>query len=1431
LIREGEKVSKYVPTKDEVLSWPGMLDTLSNDVSGVYSVDTTTHQLNAYFVGGNRMGMYNCIKYNPRYEHAMEVFISQNVYKDDQNEMRYVMEFNYVSKILEKQVNFIFHFRVNWNKKIHYYYVKCSRNRIKSDQIILVFACEDNQVNDRKLQYILETDILTGLYTKEAFLQYSRQLLDDNPENDFDVVLVDVKNFRLLNNIYGVEKGNELLKTLAEYLVDSHSKELWGRFSGDQFIGMGRHTNLYTMKSVSEIVEGFNEISPVPDIVLKCGLYDHVDKDLPIEYMCDRALIALKSIKPDYNQLTAHYDGEISKQHYKAQLYETCFPMAINKREFVVWYQPKYDPYQMKVVGAEALVRWCREGKNISPGEFLPVFEEDGLILKLDEFVFESVCEYQHRRKERELPIIPISVNLSRVTLRQPDAVERFSKIASNYGVDSAYLPIEITESTAIESRDIKSLVEDFRKHGFPIHMDDFGSGHSSLSSLNVLKFDVLKIDKGLIDFIGDENGEAILYHTILMANDLKLSIVAEGVEKEQQLDFLKKMGCDLIQGYYFSKPLSELGFDELLNDSVTQTSDIIKRTENMKETLSEQIRKHDQIIHGLSEVFAVFYYIDLESRTYQNILVENETNKILNVINSAEEALNDITEKMVASQTREIMRYFNDIDTIAERTKNKKIQTQGFVSDTNEWSRAFILPVESDEYGNTKKIVYVLRKSETKQNLEEQLVERSKNLESLTKIYFAIYAVNVQNSYYVQLAGKKEFNAPIPQQGNAVENIQIVLDKCVLPEFKEGVRCFFDFTTVKERLKGKDVISYDYKRGTSGWSRAVMIAGDRDEQGAIKDVFITIRIINDEKEKEFRNQEEAKKNVLLSVIPNQLLGTIEMAPDILQKSRIGLWSFELDEGMPPRMYIDDTMRELMGITEQLPPEETYNAWYTRIDVEHYDEVDATTKEMILGMHAEVKYPWHHPDGTKRMVRCGGVRNYQYKRGIRIEGCHQDITDMIHFQKKEATELLAALSSNISTLFFVEPESGEYEYWTNGENVVNVIYSKFDMMDNFYNQIGEYVQSIVIPEDQEIVYNFVSKNNLKKVIETGEAQEYEVRWCIDEHKKVIWTKTRLVRYKEVNGIYKIVIGVENITERKAKEEQTKLLRLHSYVDVLTGFLNKRAFNEALVSLEEDRTDESIVFVSMDVNGLKATNDTLGHAAGDELIVGAASCIKRCFGAYGKLYRIGGDEFTAIINVNDSKLEAIKEDFKNVVSTWKGNLVEKLSVSCGYVNQREFLNLSIYEILQIADKRMYEEKASFYRKNGVDRSGNNMAYDAISIRYTKILKINLSNDTCQIMKMARDEKIKEKGYSDKISNWLYDFASAGQIHPDDVEYFLKNTNPRLIQMYFKEGKDLLLFHYRRKIGNEFQRVEMELLRADDYTEEEQTMYLYVKVIDE
>ena len=304
------------------------------------------------------------------------------------------------------------------------------------------------------------------------------------------------------------------------------------------------------------------------------------------------------------------------------------------------------------------------------------------------------------------------------------------------------------------------------------------------------------------------------------------------------------------------------------------------------------------------------------------------------------------------------------------------------------------------------------------------------------------------------------------------------------------------------------------------------------------------------------------------------------------------------------------------------------------------------------------------------------------------------------------------------------------------------------------------------------------------------------------------------------------------TTRSIQEEKQKEARLinASNTDELTGFFNRRGYEDNLREYNDTASEENFVYVSMDVNGLKIVNDTLGHAAGDELIQGAASCMRRCLGPYGRLFRTGGDEFAAIIFASKDQLEEIKSDFSEVILSWSGKLVDSVSVACGYVARRDTDETSVRKIALLPEEKMYADKTRYYQRKGVDRRGQKEAHSALCNLYTKILKINLTDDSYQIVNMDMDEQTTSKGFSSKISIWLRDFGTSGQVHPDDLDEYLKSTDPENIKAYFDGNKTSLHVFYRRNYDGKYKQVMMEIIPANDYAENNQTFYLYVKDID-
>lgn len=412
----------------------------------------------------------------------------------------------------------------------------------------------------------IEKDELTGLYTRQAFYHHARTFTHFMTEEKFNVVILDVADFKLINGTYGTKKGNEVLVYLSNAFRYYVKNGLLTRYEGDQLLGLFHSKVKMNVERINRNINKIAEEAPIPNIRIKVGIYEDVDTNLSIPIICDRALMAEKSISKDFKTNVAFYTDELNQKQLAQRQMENDFKSAIANREFKVYYQPKYDVNTENIVGAEALVRWQKtDGTLISPGAFIPLFESDGLVVHLDEYVFESVCQFQKERMENKLEIVPISVNLSRASIHFSDVVERYVDIVNQKQIPFECVPIELTESATLYSEKILEITDQLVNAGFTLHMDDFGSGYSSLTSLNELNFSAVKLDKSLIDYIDQVRGKKIVQQAIDLGHGLDMKVVAEGVESKEQRDCLKEMHCDMIQGFYYSKPLKQEDFIEKL--------------------------------------------------------------------------------------------------------------------------------------------------------------------------------------------------------------------------------------------------------------------------------------------------------------------------------------------------------------------------------------------------------------------------------------------------------------------------------------------------------------------------------------------------------------------------------------------------------------------------------------------------------------------------------------------------------------------------------------------------------------------------------------------------------------------------------------------------------------------------------------------------
>lgn len=387
---------------------------------------------------------------------------------------------------------------------------------------------------------------------------------NNSQEDELKCLGLGAADFKLINGTYGTKKGNEVLVYLSNAFRYYVKNGLLTRYEGDQLLGLFHSNEKLDIDRINKNINKIAEEAPIPNIRIKVGVYENVDTTLSMPIICDRALMAEKSISKDFKTNVAFYTDELNQKQLAQRQMENDFKSAIANKEFKVYYQPKYDVQTEHIVGAEALVRWQKtDGTLISPGAFIPLFESDGLVVHLDEYVFENVCQFQKERMENKLPMVPISVNLSRASIHFNDVVEHYVDIVKRKQIPFDCVPIELTESATLYSEKILEITNQLVKSGFKLHMGDFGSGYSSLTSLNELNFSTVKLDKSLIDYIDQVRGKKIVQQAIDLGHGLDMKVVAEGVESKEQKDCLKEMNCDMIQGFYYSKPLKQEDFIE----------------------------------------------------------------------------------------------------------------------------------------------------------------------------------------------------------------------------------------------------------------------------------------------------------------------------------------------------------------------------------------------------------------------------------------------------------------------------------------------------------------------------------------------------------------------------------------------------------------------------------------------------------------------------------------------------------------------------------------------------------------------------------------------------------------------------------------------------------------------------------------------------
>lgn len=418
---------------------------------------------------------------------------------------------------------------------------------------------------EKEIEKIAYNDSLTGLMNFVKFKIEGNRLLKDRPLKKFAVFYMDIRNFKMINDVFSYKTGDKIIQGIAEELRYSFNKEsLVARVSADNFVVMLEYQDKDVLEEeLNDIIKKMSSNSYVRDMEYHLDIYGGVccredcEKN-DVNTMLDRANMARKHAKDSKTKKLVFYNKIMGELLIREQDMELRKEEALKNGEFIVFIQPKYSLESGKAEGGEALVRWKTNEGYISPGEFIPLFEKNDFIVSIDKYMHEEVCKLQRKWLDRGLKVFPISVNVSKRQLYNPNFAEEYIETKNKYDLPDNTVELEFTESIFFEKYEVISgIVKKLTKYGYICSIDDFGSGYSSLNLLKDVSLGVLKIDRLFFENLeNNKRGDIIIRNVINMASELKMKTVAEGVETLEQLEFLKSVNCDMVQGYIYDRPM-----------------------------------------------------------------------------------------------------------------------------------------------------------------------------------------------------------------------------------------------------------------------------------------------------------------------------------------------------------------------------------------------------------------------------------------------------------------------------------------------------------------------------------------------------------------------------------------------------------------------------------------------------------------------------------------------------------------------------------------------------------------------------------------------------------------------------------------------------------------------------------------------------------
>lgn len=517
---------------------------------------------------------YDRVNVEHPYDEGIKYFINSHMMEEDRHNAYSALKLSVVLKELN-------------TKPTYSVPIDVFSTDVESQHKLLQFTYLDEQkrkifivMTNYATQVDFEFNTITGLNNRRGFYSRTRSLLAKYPERNFVIVRWDISGFKHFNDSFGMAAGDELLASIGNAMKKYiNATSVVGNIGGDVFV-LCLEEEKFDPNEMQEYISNLlDSLTKDYYFIFHMAAYKITNKDEDITIMCDHAQLALDSIKQTQNERFVWYKETMHKaySHEQSLLLKLRKSLVETPDDFIMMIQPQYNLLQKKICGGECLVRWNdSELGSVSPSEFVPILEKTNLITRLDMLIWEKACQFLNKRIKENQLVVPLSINISRCDFYEINVVKHLNELTDRYEIPHRYFYLEITESAYTDKSDyIISIIKDLRKNGYIVEMDDFGSGYSSLNNLKTAPIDTIKIDMRF--FQVDDNqysedvlrrGNLIVSSIVRLAKDLKLNIIAEGIETDEQAEFLRKINCPVIQGYLFSKPLTPEDFIEFIDSN-----------------------------------------------------------------------------------------------------------------------------------------------------------------------------------------------------------------------------------------------------------------------------------------------------------------------------------------------------------------------------------------------------------------------------------------------------------------------------------------------------------------------------------------------------------------------------------------------------------------------------------------------------------------------------------------------------------------------------------------------------------------------------------------------------------------------------------------------------------------------------------------------